>query len=183
MPCTSNRSSWSCLNLRMWWIKVSWMLPGKKDFVSVKQRRELGNHIQKRHWATSERFISYLRKVSYSECWLLQVCWTLSKALAGASGTYAVCVCTIHQDVKLMMLGGKIVDLTVNDDIPLKSYDHCLPQVVCNPSQPACYLGTCGLCPGISGLKEHLNSLMDDCLTDSIIYREWVRMWAAHKSN
>ena len=75
-----------------------------------------------------------------------------------------------------MMLGGKIVDLTVNDDIPLKSYDHCLPQVVCNPSQPACYLGTCGLCPRISGLKEHLNSLMDDCLTDNVIYRQWVRM-------
>ena len=73
-----------------------------------------------------------------------------------------------------MMLGGKIADLTVNDDIPLKSYDHCLPQVVCNPSQPACYLGTCGSCPRISGLKEHLNSLMDDCLIDSVIYRQWV---------
>ena len=27
--------------------------------------------------------------------------------LAGASGTYSVCVCTIHQTVKLMMVGGK----------------------------------------------------------------------------
>ena len=25
--------------------------------------------------------------------------------LAGASGTHSVCVCTIHQNVKLMMLG------------------------------------------------------------------------------
>ena len=57
----------------------------------------------------------------------------------------------------------KISDLTANDDIPLKSYDHCMTQVVCNPSQPAYYLGICGLCPKISGLKEHLNSLMDDC--------------------
>ena len=31
--------------------------------------------------------------------------------LAEASGTHAVCVCTIHQNVKLMMTGGKIADL------------------------------------------------------------------------
>ena len=31
--------------------------------------------------------------------------------LAGASGTHAVRVCTIHQNVKLMMLGGKLLTL------------------------------------------------------------------------
>ena len=39
--------------------------------------------------------------------------------LAGASGTHAVCVCTIHQNVKLMMVGGKIAELTADEDIPL----------------------------------------------------------------
>ena len=42
--------------------------------------------------------------------------------LAGASGTHAVCVCTIHQNVKLMMIGGKIADLSAYDHIPLKKY-------------------------------------------------------------
>ena len=38
--------------------------------------------------------------------------------LAGASGTHSVCVCTIHQNVKLMMLGIQ------HSDIP--TYHHCL---------------------------------------------------------
>ena len=39
--------------------------------------------------------------------------------LAEASGTHAVCVCTIHQNVKQMMIGGKIADLSAYDNIPL----------------------------------------------------------------
>ena len=31
--------------------------------------------------------------------------------LAEASGTHAVYICTIHQNVKLIMIGGKIADL------------------------------------------------------------------------
>ncbi len=94
--------------------------------------------------------------------------------LAGASSTHAVCVCTIHQNVKLMMLGGRIADHTANEDTVLKSYDHCLAQIICNPPQPACYLGTCCSCPGISGLNERLNTLMDDGLIDNIVYKQWV---------
>ena len=73
-----------------------------------------------------------------------------------------------------MLLGGNIADLTENENMPLKSYDHCLAQIMCNPSQPACYLGTCCSCPGITGLKECLNSLMDDGLIDTIVYKQGV---------
>ena len=157
--------------------EVSRMLPGKKDFVSVKQEGKRV-HIQKRLVLSNLREVYQLFKekfptlsIGFSKFAELR---PKHCVLAGASGTHAVCVCTIHQNVKLMMLGGKIADLTANDDIPLKSYDHCLAQMVCNPSQPACYLGTCGSCPGISGLKERLNSLMDDSLIDSVVYRQWV---------
>jgi len=157
--------------------EVSRMLPGKKDFVSVKQEGKRV-HIQKRLVLSNLREVYQLFKekfptlsIGFSKFAELR---PKHCVLAGASGTHAVCVCTIHQNVKLMMLGGKIADLTANDDIPLKSYDHCLAQMVCNPSQPACHLGTCGSCPGISGLKERLNSLMDDSLIDSVVYRQWV---------
>ena len=36
--------------------------------------------------------------------------------LAGASGTHAVCVCTIHQNVKLMLEGVKIQQLSSSQD-------------------------------------------------------------------
>ena len=65
--------------------------------------------------------------------------------LAGASGTHSVCVCTIHQNVKLMMLGVKLPDLTVSDDV---FYHHCIAQMICNPPLPECYLGACSVCPG-----------------------------------
>ena len=157
--------------------EVSQMLPGKKDFVSVKQEGKC-IHVQKRLVLSNLREVYQLFKekfptmsIGFSKFAELR---PKHCCLAGASGTHAVCVCTIHQNVKLMMLGGNIADLTANEDIPLKSYDHCLAQIICNPPQPACYLGTCHSRPGISGLKERLNSLMDDSLIDSIVYKQWV---------
>lgn len=62
--------------------------------------------------------------------------------LSGASGTHKVCVYTIHQNVKLMVLGGKIADLTSNE-VPLETYKDCLAMIICNPPQPVCYLNEC----------------------------------------
>jgi len=59
--------------------------------------------------------------------------------LARSSGTHAVCLCTIHQNVKLMMIGGKIAELSPYDDIKLKEYNHCLAKIICNPPQTDCY--------------------------------------------
>ena len=157
--------------------EVSRMLPGKKDFVSVKQEGKQV-HVQKRLILSNLKEVYQLFKekfptdsIGFSKFAELRPKHCI---LAGASGTYAVCVCTIHQNVKLMMLGGKIADLTANEDTPLKSYDHCLAQIICNPPQPDCYLGTCCSCPRISGLKQCFNSLMDDSLIDSVVYKQWV---------
>jgi hypothetical protein len=91
------------------------MMPGKKDFVSVKQggKRE---HVQKRlvlsnlkeaYQLFKEKFPD--EKIGFSKFAELR---PKQCVLAGASGTHSVCVCTIHQNVKLMMLGAKLPDLT-----------------------------------------------------------------------
>ena len=85
-----------------------------------------------------------------------------------------MCVCTIHQNTKLMMIAGNFAELTANEDIPLKSYKHCVAFIICNPAQPACYLKTCRYCPGVSKLKERLNTVMDDNLIDSVQYKKWI---------
>ena len=90
--------------------------------------------------------------------------------LTGASGTHAVCACTIHQNVKLMMIGGKISELSAYDDVQLNNYNHCLAKIICNPPQPDCYFQSCNLCPGISGLKKYLHTLMDDNMIDTVQY-------------
>ena len=59
--------------------------------------------------------------------------------LAGASGTHSVCVCTIHQNVKLMVQGVKLSDLSATN---LASYQHCLTRILCNPPSPILQLCT-----------------------------------------
>ena len=70
-----------------------------------------------------------------------------------------------------MMVGGKIADLTAHEDIALLSYNSCLAQIVCNPSQPACYLRTC---PGVLMLKDRLKILIDENLIDTVVHKKWV---------
>ena len=90
--------------------------------------------------------------------------------LAGASGTHSVCVCTIHQNVKLMVLGARLNKLTSTD---LSTYHHCLRKIICNPPLPDCYLGKCKFCPGMEPLKQDLHSIFDENMIDTITYKQW----------
>ena len=152
-------------------------MPGKKDFVSVRQG-DKWVHLQKRLLLSNlkELYQQFkeeypMEKIGFSKFAELhpQQC-----VLAGASGTHAVCVCTIHQNVKLMMIGGKIAEQSTEDDIPLKEYGHCLARIICNPPQPDCYFQIYSSCPGISGLKEHLHELMDSNMIESVQYKQWI---------
>ena len=73
-----------------------------------------------------------------------------------------------------MMVGLKLREMTVDSDIPLETYHHCLARIICNPSQPACYMGTCESCPGINVLREYLSAVMDDHIIDNVIFKQWV---------
>ena len=91
--------------------------------------------------------------------------------LAGASGTHSVCVCTIHQNVKLMLLGAQLHELTsANDIIPLSTYHHCLARMICNCPLPDGYLGECEVCPGTDPLTQDLYSMFDEHMIDTITY-------------
>ena len=92
--------------------------------------------------------------------------------LAGASATHSVCVCTIHQNVKLMLLGAKLHELTSSDDTPLKTYHHCLARLICNPPLPECYLGDCTVCLGTEKFKEHV-TVLDNNMVDTVTYKQW----------
>ncbi len=75
-------------------------------------------------------------------------------------------MCTIHQNVKLMLIG------LHNPDLP--SYHCCLARIMCNPPHPKCYLGDCDVCPGDSKLKEYLLLLHEDNGVDELVYKQWV---------
>ena len=125
---------------------VSRLIPGKKDCVSVKQgeRRVL---VQKRLILCNlkEAYRHFkdtfpTEKVGFSKFAELR---PKHCVLAGSSGTHSVCVCTIHQNVKLMMHGAKLFNMKY-DDISLETYHHCLAHlIICNPPLPICYMGSC----------------------------------------
>lgn len=153
------------------------IMPGKKDFVSVRQG-DKRVHIQKRLLLSNlkEMYQKFkekypMEKIGFSKFADLRPQHCI---LAGASGTHAVCVCTIHQNVKLMMIGGKIAEHSAEDEIPLKEYGHCLARIICNPPQIECYFENCSSCPGSSGLKEHLHELMDNNMIETVQYKQWI---------
>lgn len=138
-------------------------MPGKKDFISI---REDGKriHLQKRLVLSNLKEIYVAFKQKFPDCKV-----GFSKfaelrpkqcILAGASGTHTVCVCTIHQNVKLMM---NVINLP---NIP--TYQHCLARIICNPPRE------CTECPGIEKLKSDVLSILEENSVSQIIYKQWV---------
>ena len=155
---------------------VSRIMPGKKDFVSVKSG-DGHIHVQKRLVLCNLKELHRLFKdthpsvvIGFSKFAELRPKYCV---LAGASGTHSICVCTIHQNVKLMLLGAKLPEVTAHIDVPLKTYHHCLAKMICNPPQPDCYLDKCDYCPGVTELKECLLTALDMNMIDNIMFKQW----------
>ena len=142
-------------------------MPGMKDFVSVKDE---GNHIhvQKRLVLCNlkEVYCEFKAKFPNENIGFSRFAALRPKqcVLAGAGGTHCVCICTIHQNVKLMFH-------TVQSQLPeLTTYHTCLAKNMCYLPSPSCCLGECPACPGTHLLKEELVSSLEKSDTDEIIY-------------
>ena len=147
-------------------------MPGKKDFVSVKSA-DGRIHFQKHLILCNLKELYQHFKTKYPQQRIgftkfAELC-PKHCILAGASGTHSVCVCTIHQNVKLMLLGAQLHELNHS----WSTYHHLLAKMICNPPLPDCYLGECEVCPGIEPLKQELYSLFDENMIDSITYKQW----------
>lgn len=93
--------------------------------------------------------------------------------LPGACGTHSVCVCTIHQNPKLMLDAIDIQKLTLNTQKPLTNYKDCLNEIVCERPRADCYLDACDDCPGVSQFSEKLYNLLENSFITDIQYSVW----------
>ena len=157
--------------------EISRCMPGIKDFITVKEQ---GKKVQKQ-----KRLLLCNLNEAYN---LFKECHPTEKVgiskfcelrprnviTAGASGTHSICVCSIHQNVKLMLIGSRIKDLTAGFHYELNSYKHCLSQLICNPSLPECHLGSCKYCPGEGNLKAILTDAFETNAVDEVTYKQWV---------
>ena len=78
-------------------------MPGKKDYVSVARNVHMQNrlipcNIRELFKAFKVRYPEV--KIGFSKFCSLRPKWY---TLAGASGTHTVCVCAIHQNIKLLL--------------------------------------------------------------------------------
>ena len=157
--------------------EISRTMPGRKDFVSVRQEGKRV-HVQKKlvlsnlkevYCAFKDAFPN--KKIGFSKFAELR---PPRCVLAGASGTHSVCVCTIHQNVKLMFSGARLSEVIAPESISLPTYHHCLAKILCNPPLPTCYLEECEFCPGISKFRDDITTHLDENLIDNVTFKQWV---------
>lgn len=150
--------------------EVSRMCPGKKDCVSIKLPNGTRDKMQKRLLLSNiSEIFSHFKlehpdvKVGFSTFALLRPKWCVP---VGAAGSHNVCVCTYHQNVKLMVN-------TINASL---DYKDVLLLCVCDITNETCMLHHCDKCPEQGTVKEFLKEqLLQNYSIDSVIkYKQWV---------
>ena len=91
----------------------------------------------------------------------------MALVMAGSTRTRSVCIFTIHQNVKLMMIGAKLGKLTESYSTPL--YNHCLAHLLrCNPPRCEGFLEQCVESGDTSHLSERLQPTFDNQAIEQI---------------
>lgn len=156
--------------------EISREMPGQKDCITIRngdekvkiQKKLVLCNLREAHALFKERYPNL--KVQFSKFAALRPKHCI---LAGASGTHSVCVCCIHQNVKLMIDGAGLSKLTA-DSLKLATYKDSLSRIICNIPTTNCFLQQCVECPGCDILIEQLRDLFQENMIDQIIYRQWV---------
>ena len=155
---------------------ISRVMPGIKDYILV---RKDGHRIQEQKYLVlcnlKEAFQRYKsmfpdKKISFSKFASLR---PKECVLAGASGIHSVCVCTIHQNVKLMIHGSKLGHLTEEHTSRLNGYKECLSRITCSPAGPACFLGECEKCASLDTFRDEVMQVFTDNMVDEVQYMQW----------
>lgn len=153
------------------------LLPGMKDFVSVKKDDGSREQVQKRLILCnlSELYEKFIQKHSDVTIGFSKFAELRPRhcVLAGSSGTHTVCVCTHHENVKLMLDAIHLQAITKDTSLFLKSYHDCLQEITCRNPTSSCHLGKCELCPDGESLKNHLREVLREHYVERIEFQVW----------
>lgn len=145
--------------------EYSRIMPGQKDKVSIakntyEQKRLLLSNLNELY--TSFKFDYPHCKVGFSKFCSLRPKWCV---LSGSSGTHSICVCVIHQNVKLLLAACEIEE----------TYHELIEYLVCSPENKDCMLRYCPNCPDNTRLKEFLiNKFEEWDPDDEVTYSMWI---------
>ena len=136
------------------------LMPGKKDFVSIKkcpQAKAIAS-MQNLH----ELYVLFKEqnpelKVGFSKFCSLRPKWCIT---VGTSGTHPVCICTIHQNAKLLLHATKTGH----------TYKELMEMIVCNSDNKTCMVHRCEKCPRQT-LREYLETVLDE--HEEVTFQQW----------
>lgn len=155
--------------------EVSRPMPGIKDCISMKDNEGKKVKVSKRLMLCNLKEAYKLFKTEFpnSKVGFSKFAEIRPKncILAGQSGTHSVCVCTIHQNIKLMIENCKMSYITGEK---IKSYKDCLTKMVCNPASIDCFFSNCIACPGIGKIREILENGLEENLIETVTFRQWI---------
>ena len=115
-----------------------------------------------------ELFLEYKKEngaeVGFSKFCELRLKWCITVRF---SGTHRICVCTIHQNIKLMLESSPV---TVD-------YKCLIEKIVCDIESKECMLHCCDKCPGNEMLKAYLEEQFKDFESDeTITFKQWIKV-------
>ena len=145
--------------------EYSRLMPGKKDTVSVCRNE----HVQKRlllcnlnELYTAFKMHHSKEKIGFSTFCSLRPKWCV---LVGSAGSHSVCVCTYHENVKLLLQA-------ISSDY---SYKELIKLLVCSTDNRDCMLRHCQKCPGNESFKSSIQNQFEQWdPEDEVTYSEWV---------
>lgn len=154
------------------------VMPGQKDYVSVKvdgkriqmQKRLLLNNLNELY--ETFKINNPTTKCSFSKFASLR---PKNCVLAGSAGTHSVCVCPIHENVKLLIDGANLKSITADSPRPIVNYHDCLDHMTCNEKSTSCFLGLCNKCPGVANIIDQLEQNFEEKFTENVKYKQWVK--------
>ena len=177
--------------------EYSRQMPGTKDYVSIarnvhKQKRLLLCNLKELYQAYKEKFPQH--KIGLSKFCQLRPKWCVTVTSAG---THSVCVCTNHQNPKLMVDAFcNVINRSIKsrerayikehaereensndqEDFPLYNitYKDLLQLVVCDTENMECMVHRCDSCPTFTALKEYLEKKLEEYeVTEDITFSQW----------
>lgn len=153
--------------------EYSRVCPGMKDKISVridgvkqeKQKYLLLCNIKELYVEFQKAYPTV--KIGISKFFQLRPKWCIT---VGTAGTHSVCVCMIHQNVKLMLAG---------ISVKKEEYKTLISKTVCNMEEKECMLHSCDACPGQAGATEYLWQILTEKDThpdDEVEFQQWVHI-------
>ena len=152
--------------------EFSRMCPGQKEYVTI---RVDGQKIQKQKRLLlinlKEMYEQFKMRESQEKIGISKFCelrprWCVT---VGSRGSHSVCVCAIHQNVKLLVAA-------LQQHLDLKDYKDLLTAMVCDSNSRECMIHRCKNCPGNQAFSDFLMNLFSEVgITDedNINFKQW----------